>query len=381
MKTGRGRCSVLMVGALLVSAIGAWGQGKSSLRGSVTDHSGAVLSGATVILSNAETGFTREVRSAADGVYQFLDVPPETYEATVSAKGFKSVKLTNIQLLVNTPGKLDAVLEVGATTETVTVTSEAATLNTEDATVGNAFQENQVKQLPIESRNVVDLLSLQPGVVYLGNRTDIDLNQDTRSGSVNGARSDQTSVSMDGIDVTDQVTGLAFTSILRTTPDSLQEFRVTTSNPTAAEGNSSGAQVALVTKSGTNSFHGSLYEYLRNTATSANDYFIKESQLASGVPNKAPKLNRNVFGVAVGGPLKKNRLFVFANYEGRRDREQNSVVTTVPTATLRQGQVLYPDTSGNITTVNPSDLQKWDPLGIGVNSPVLQYFQSFPNAK
>lgn len=378
MKTGQVRCSILMVAALLVSAIGAWGQGRSSLRGSVTDHSGAVLSGATVILSNAETGFTREVTSAADGVYQFLDVPPGTYHVTVSAKGFKSVKLTNIELLVNTPGKLDAALDVGAATETVTVTSEAATLNTEDATLGNAFEQNQVKQLPIESRNVVDLLSLQPGVVYLGNRTDIDLNEDTRSGSVNGARSDQTSVSMDGIDVTDQATGLAFTSILRTTPDSLQEFRVTTSNPTAMEGNSSGAQVALVTKRGTNSFHGALYEYLRNTATSANDYFIKESQLASGLPNKAPKLNRNVFGVAVGGPLKKDRLFVFANYEGRRDSEQNSVVTTAPTETLRQGQVLYPDTSGNITTVNPSDFQNWDPLGIGVNSPVLQYLQSFP---
>jgi len=378
MKTGCVGSVILMVAALLVSAIGTWGQAKSSLRGSVTDRSGGAVLGASVVLSGTETGFTREGSSAADGVYQFLDVPPGMYAVTVNAQGFKSITLNHVQLLVNTPATADVVLEVGSTSEVVTVTSEVATLNTEDATVGNAFQQNQVEQLPIESRNVVDLLSLQPGVVYLGNRSDINLSQDTRSGSVNGARSDQTTVSLDGVDVTDQAKGLAFTSILRTTPDSLQEFRVTTSNPTAAEGNSSAAQVALVTKSGTNTFHGALYEYLRNTATSANDYFIKKSQLSSAEPNKAPKLNRNLFGVAVGGPIQKDRLFFFANYEGRRDNEENSVVTVVPTATLRQGKVLYPNTSGTTTTVTPQDFQQWDPLHIGVNSPVLRYLQTFP---
>jgi carboxypeptidase family protein len=190
MKTGCVGSVILMVAASLVSAIGAWGQAQSSLRGSVTDRSGGTVSGASVMLSSAQTGFTREVSSAADGVYQFLDVPPGMYAVTVNAQGFKSATLNHIQLLVNTPATADVVLEVGSTSEVVTVTSEVATLNTEDATVGNAFQQNQVEQLPIESRNVVDLLSLQPGVVYLGNRSDINLSQDTRSGSVNGARSD-----------------------------------------------------------------------------------------------------------------------------------------------------------------------------------------------
>ncbi len=139
--------------------------------------------------------------------------------------------------------------------------------------------------------------------------------------------------------LTDQANGYAFTSVLRTTPDALEEFRVTTSNPTAADGNSSGAQVALLTRSGGNAFHGAFYEYLRNTATSANDYFVKQSQVNSGLPNKAPQLNRNLFGVAVGGPIKKDKLFFFANYEGRRDAQKDSVVTTVPTASLRAGSV------------------------------------------
>jgi hypothetical protein len=378
MKTKIWRLGFLLLVALVCWGTSAFGQAKSSLRGAVTDRSGAAVAGASVLLSNAETGFARTVLTAGDGVYQFLEIPPGTYSITVNAKGFKAAKLNIVQLLVNTPATADVILDVGVATEVVTVTAEAGTLNTEDATVGNAFQQNQVKQLPIESRNVVDLLSLQPGVVYLGNRPDINLAVDTRSGSVNGARSDQTSVTMDGVDVTDQANGLAFTSILRTTPDSLQEFRVTTSNPKATDGNSSGAQVSLVTKSGTNAFHGALYEYLRNTATSANDYFVKGAQLASGLPNKAPKLNRNLFGVAIGGPIKKDRVFFFANYEGRRDRQENSVVTAVPTATLRAGSVLYPNTGGTITTVTPQDFAQWDPLHIGTNATVLQYFNTFP---
>ena len=380
MKIWMGRVGFLLVVVLLCCTTGAFGQATSSLRGKITDPSGAVVSGASVLLSNVATGFTRTALSAADGIYQFLEVPPGTYSLTVNMLGFKSAKLNGVQLLVDTSATTDVALSVGSATQTVTVSTEIATLNTEDATVGNAFEQNQVEQLPIESRNVVDLLSVQPGVVYLGNRPDINLTEDTRSGSVDGARSDQTSVAMDGVDVTDQANGLPFTSVLRTTPDSLQEFRVTTSNPTATEGNSSGAQVSLVTKSGTNAFHGALYEYLRNTATSANDYFVKAAQLRSGLPNKALQLNRNLFGSAIGGPIKKDRIFFFANYEGRRDREQQSEVTVVPTATLRAGEVLYPSTSGSITTVTPQNFTTWDPLHIGPNAAVLQYFNTFPQA-
>jgi hypothetical protein len=160
--------------------------------------------------------------------------------------------------------------------------------------------------LPIADRNVLYLLSLQPGVAYLGGAAETNQATDTRSGAVNGVRSDQSNVTLDGIGVNDQNNGYAFTSVLNTPPDSIEEFRVTTANSNADSGYSSGGQVALVTKSGTNAFHGSAYEYNRNTIFSANDPFLKNSQLTSGQSNTAPKLLRNVFGVTLGGPIIKN---------------------------------------------------------------------------
>ena len=163
---------------------------------------------------------------------------------------------------------------------------------------------------------------------------------DTRSGAVNGARSDQSNVTLDGVAVNDKG-GYAFTSVLPVTLDSVQEFRVTTSNYGADEGSAGGAQVALVTKSGTNDFHGSAYEYNRNSAVSANDYFIKAAQLGSGDPNVPPFLNRNIFGGSLGGPIRKNRFYFFLNFEGYRDAEDVSAVRTVPTAAMRDGVIQY----------------------------------------
>ena len=372
------RNQLFAIAVFFFAAASIFAQSTSSLHGTVTDKSGAIVVGASVLVSNPLTGFSRKVASGRDGVYQVVDIPPGIYSVTVTAAGFESSKLDNLQILVNTPATAGVVLQPGAQVDMITVRANAETLNTEDATAGSPFEEEQVKQLPIESRNVVDLLSLQPGVTFLGDRTDINLTTDTRSGSVNGARSDQTTVTMDGVDVTDQANGYAFTSILHTTPDSLQQFRVTTSNPTPSDGTSSGAQVALLTKGGTNDFHGSLYEYIRNAATNANDYFIKQSQIASDQPNKPPQLNRNVFGVSVGGPIKQNRAFFFANYEGRRDAQANSTVTEVPTATLRNGSVLYTNSSGTTSTVTAQNFTAWDPLGIGPNASLLQYFNTFP---
>src|SRR5260370_33606744 len=165
--------------------------------------------------------------------------------------------------------------------------------------------------------------------------------QDTRSGAVNGARSDQSNITLDGVDVNDQSSGYAFTSVLPTTQDSVQEFRVTTANYDAEQGVGSGAQVALVTKSGTSSFHGSLYEYNRNTATSANDYLIQRSEFNDNQPNKPLKLIRNVFGASLGGPVHKDRLFFFANYYGTREREEQSALRIVPIPPLRDDVLSY----------------------------------------
>jgi hypothetical protein len=366
---------------LILSAALAWGQATTSLRGTISDPSGAVIPNAKVSLLNTDTGFQRSTGSGAEGNYEFLQVLPGTYRLLVEAEGFRSYEQSSIQLLVNNPATINVTLQVGQRTETVSVTAEAPLLNTTDASLGVAFNENQVKQLPFESRNVVDLLSLQPGVAYTGNRPDIDRNTDTRSGAVNGAHSDQSNVTLDGVDVNDQGEGYAFTSVLPVTLDSVQEFRVTTTNYNADQGRSSGAQVSLVTKGGTNDFHGSLYEYHRNTVTSANDYFIKLAQLGSGEKNQAPKLLRNIFGGSVGGPLKRDRAFFFLNYEGQRDRQEDSVVRVVPSATLRQGMVRYPispDEGGGTETLTADDLTAMDPLGLGPSPAVLAFFQSYP---
>jgi hypothetical protein len=369
---------ILLGTGWLLGASLALGQATTSIRGTVSDRSGAVIPQAKVTLSNPAMGFERKTVAGPDGVYEFLQVLPGAYRIMIEAEGFRKYETQDLVLLVNTPATVNVTLEVGGRTEVVSVTGEAPLLNSTDATMGNTFIENQVKQLPIESRNVVDLLSLQPGVVYTGNRPDIDLTMDTRSGAVNGARSDQSNVRLDGIDVNDQVNGYAFTSVLRMTPDSLEEFRVTTTNANADEGRSSGAQVSLVTKSGTNALHGTLYEYHRNTATSANDYFIKKAELTSGKPNQAPKLIRNIFGGAVGGPIKRDKAFFFANVDVRRDRQEESAVRTVPTLTLRNGEITYVNVGGGTTTLMPSDLTKMDPLHLGPDPVVMSYFNSYP---
>ena len=369
---------LLSIVAVLAFAVTGWGQATTSLRGTVTDATGAVIPGAKVVLTNPSNGAKRATVSGPDGVYELLQVLPGSYNLIVRATGFKDYNVQKVQLLVNSPATLNVRMAVGSQTQVVSVTSEAATLNTSDAALGTPFTQNQVLELPIESRNVVELLSLQAGVVYTGDRPDINTDEDSRSGAVNGVRSDQSNVTLDGIDVNDQALGTAFTSILRQTPDSLEEFKVTTTNYNADEGRSAGAQVSLVTKSGTNQFHGSAYEYLRNTATSANDWFVKQGELQSGLPNVPPTLIRNIFGGSVGGPIWKNRAYFFTNLDFRTDREQQSVIQTVPSALLRQGIVQYQTATNSIFQLDPAQLTAMDPLHLGPDPAVLKYFQSYP---
>src|SRR5258707_8035872 len=323
--------------------------GTTSLHGTVTDKSGATVAGANVSLDNSQQGFHRVTVTGSGGEYEFQALQPGTYLLTIQAAGFRKYEQRNLQLLVNLPTTSNVVLEVGTSSETIEVSAQAETLNATDASIGNAFNESQVKELPLEGRNVPDLLSLQPGVAFTGNRSDVPT-WDTRNGAVNGARSDQSNVTVDGIAVNDEG-GHAFTSVLPVTLDSVQEFRVTTTNYNADQGSSSGAQVAMITKSGTNEIHGSAYEYHRNTYTSANDFFIKNSQLqncvSNGTPlsdpscNKAPKLIRNIFGGSLGGPIKKDRLYLFMNYEGTRRAEAQSQTEAVPSLAMRDGVMQY----------------------------------------
>jgi hypothetical protein len=398
----------------LLSISSAWAQtGTTSLHGKVLDSTRALVEGASATLANQTQGFSRRATTPSTGEFEFLALPPGTYVLTVEKAGFKKYQQTNLQLLVNVPTGVNVVLQVGAPTTQIEVSGQAPVINTEDATMGIAFGENQVKELPLEGRNVPDLLTLQPGVAYTGNRADTS-SDDTRSGAVNGARSDQGNISLDGIRVNDEG-GHAFTSVLPVTLDSVQEFRVTTSNANADEGGTSGAQVALVTKSGTNNFHGSLYEYLRNTYTSANDYFNKLTELQTcTLPNPndcntPPKLIRNIFGASIGGPIKKDRVFLFMNYEGtRRAEETVSSGEEVPSLAMRDGVLQYLCTlnsdgslntaqcpggsssavqgkSGQTYTPAPGyialgfqQLQQIDPIQAGPDAAAMAYFQTLP---
>jgi hypothetical protein len=389
----------------LLAISGIWAQtGTTSLHGTVTDKSGAVISAANVSLENTQQGFHREVTTSPTGEYEFAALQPGTYLLTVQQTGFRKYEQRNLQLLVNSPATTNVVLEVGTTSQTVEVSAQTETLNTTDASLGNAFSENQIKQLPLEAGNIPELLSLQAGVTYTGNRPDFNKDTDTRNGAVNGARSDQSNITLDGVDVNTDTKGYAFQAVLPVTQDSIQEFRVTTSNYNADEGRSSGAQVALVTKSGTNNFHGSLFELHRNTATSANDYFIKQAELQGGTPNQPPKLIRNIFGGSLGGPILKDRLFFFLNYQGGRQREAQSVVRIVPSGSLQDGVIQYQCQTladGSLDTatcpggsvqglasshtvqpgyfgLTPTQIQNMDPQGIGVSKNVMiPYFRSF----
>ena len=240
----------------------------------------------------------------------------------------------------------------------------------------------------MEGRNVPDLLSLQPGVLYLGRQ--IDQTIDSRSGAVSGARSDQTNVTLDGVDDNDQTNGFAFTGVLRSTIDSVEEFRVTTTQGNADTGRTSGAQVVLVTKSGTNQLHGSLYEYNRNTLFAANDWFNKQAEFSAGLPDKPGQLLRNTFGGTIGGAIKKNKLFYFFNYEGQRTSENQQETQTVPTTSLRAGNVMYCPTtapncnSGSAITLTPAQIANMDPgctacaYGPGVDPNTLAVFNMYP---
>ena len=348
-------------------------QSLTSLSGTVTDPSGAVIPGASLTLTNMANGSQRKTSSDSSGRYSFPQVQPATYKLFATASGFSDTTLNDIPLLVNTPATIEVKFEgMGATTTAIAVVGDIVQINTTDASLGNAIGSKPITQLPFEGRNVVGLLSIQPGVVYLG-EPDAGQQTDYRSGAVNGGKSDQGNVTLDGVDVNDQQNRTAFNSVLRVTLDSVQEFRTITTNAGADFGRSSGAQVTLVTKSGSNIVHGSAYEYLRNSATSANSFFNNKS----GVP--VEKLNRNVFGVSLGGPVKQNRLFYFLNYEGRRDASEKGAVRIVPNDTFRQGLFNYTKTNGSLGQLDAAQIRALDPAGIGASQSVLQVLQGYPH--
>jgi len=357
------------------------GQQVSSVTGLVTDRSGGSIPGTEVELTDTRTNAVLTTQTDDMGIYLFLNVRPGPgYALTFSAPNFQTLTISNVSLGVGTTETHNAILEIGAQSTTIVVEAKGeATLNTVDASIGNVIENRRIIDLPVQIRaNPAALLSLQPGVV--GNN--IGTTSSNRVGSVTGARADQGNITVDGIDANDQATGQAFVTVGNAPIDSIEEFRTVSAFPGADQGRSSGAQIEMVTKSGTNDFHGSLREYHRNTVTTANDYFNNKSGI------EKPKLIRNQFGASLGGPIVKDKLFFFFDYEGRRDAREISYVRTVPLSHVLTGSLAYinnnPGCSDDsridttpecISYLTPQQVAALDPQGIGVNSAMLNFLK------
>jgi hypothetical protein len=357
----------LPLGSLLLHA-----QQVSAVNGVVSDKSGGVVSGVAVELDNAQLGLHEATTTNDLGFYQFLrQAPGQGYSLTFSKDGFAKLVISNIALGVSTTETRNATLEVGAVTQSIQVeASGEATLNTTDATIGNVIDARAVSELPIQFRlDAANLMQLQPGVNDVG--------------SITGARTDQGNITLDGLDINDQATGQAFTSTIPVSIDALQEVRTVTAGETADYGRSSGGGINLVTKSGSNTWHGNLREYNRNTLFAANDWFNNRS----GVTR--PALIRNQFGGNIGGPIMKEKLFFFFDYEGLRRSSSSQNVRAVPTAQFRAGQLGYinsnPGCDGTarfttqpacITYLTPTDVANLDPQGVGDNAALLSFINS-----
>ena len=322
---------VLLVTAVwLVLPQPVMGQATSGLTGVVTDASGAIIVGAEVRLERPDTAFSATTTTNREGEYQFLHVAPgQHYRLTVNKDQFRAMTLSDFAIGVGVTETRDVKLQIGNANETVEVTAAGeGTVNTVDASIGNVITAHQVAELPSLFReDAGSLLGLQPGVQVTGG--------DSQNGSVTGSRADTTTVTLDGLDVNDETTGQSFHTVGRAPLDSVSEVRTIVGNADVSFGRGAGAQVDLVTKSGTNHWHGSAAEFNRVSVMAANDFF---NNLA-GVPRA--QLTRNQFGASLGGPILKDRLFFFFDYTGRRDATGVQQTLTVPLDPFRLGEISY----------------------------------------
>jgi hypothetical protein len=300
--------------------------------GRVMDPSGAVLSNVNVTLTNEATAVSRTVQTNTNGDYVLLEVQPGSYQVQFEQQGFKTNLRKGVVVEVNGVVTLNTTMAIGQTKETVEVTSEAPLVDTTTTQLGAVVNDRAVSQLPLNARDTYQFLQLQPGVMSTVGSSNSVVYGNDRAGavSVNGGRGRANNFSVNGGDANDQFVNLP---TVQPSPDSIQEFRVLTNTFDAEYGRNSGSVVNVVTKSGTNSFHGNVYEFFRNKHLNANAYCFTAIQ---GIPCDKPQFNQNQFGGTFGGPIKKDQTFFFTSYEGRRIRQGiPSPAVTVPTAAER----------------------------------------------
>jgi hypothetical protein len=320
---------------------GVWAQETTgTITGFVKDATGAVVPDVEVVVRNMNTGVERRVKSQADGEYTVTLLPIGIYQVTVETAGFKKYSAEGIKLSVNDRLRVDIALQVGAITETITVVGEAPVVQTESAEVGTVITGTLVKEMPLNGRSLYQLVALQPGVsaggAIVSGRVGVGLDN-LASINVNGARAAQNNWLIDGGDNVDTGSNLAVINYVSV--DAVSEFKILRGNYSAEFGRNGGGQINVVTKSGTNSFHGGAFEFWRNNILDARNFF---STLDRDGDRKADPaiLRYNNFGWNIGGPVKKDKLFFFFNQEVRRVRTVRGagvVTTRVPTARQRQG--------------------------------------------
>ena len=364
--------SALSLSLFAVSAV--YAQDSSSMAGVVTDATGAVVGGTTITLTNPATGLKFTQTTDSKGYYRFLNVPPQKYNATFEHAGFSKVMVRDMVLGVGVTRTQDATLTAGSSQElTVSANSDKVTVDTTDARIGNNIDVSQINELPIADRTggITTLFTLQPGV--------------GSGGAITGARIDQTSVTVDGLDVNDVAAGTTFAIIANAPVDSVQEFTGTVAGLTPDIGTGSGGQFQLVTKSGTNHFHGNINEYHRDTSTAANTYFNN----LNGI--KRSPLIRNQFGGNIGGPILKDKLFFFFDIADSRIIQSATAEPIVPLANLHGANPTLNYINSNpgcgdnsrlnttptcISSLSAAQVAGKDPSGIGFNAAVLSLINS-----
>ncbi|MSO19431.1 MAG: TonB-dependent receptor [Acidobacteria bacterium] len=323
----------------------------ATLSGTITDSSGAVIPDAQATVANSETGAQRVVTSDAQGRFTAPQLQPGRYQVTVSKEGFETLVSTGIALTVGQEAHLNLPLTVGSVTQQVTITAEAPLVDTSASAVTGIVNEERIQNLPLNGRDFSQLALIEPGVLP-ARKTDSTVQKGFGARiSFAGSRPDQTGWLLDGTNIKSMsnfgTPGSA--SGLMLGVDAVREFQVLTSNYSAEYGGSTGGIVNMVTKSGTNQIHGTAYEYLRNDNMDARNFFDRVTRTN---PKSKPEFKRNQFGASLGGPIRKDKFFVFGNYEALREREGLTNIQRVPDEDARRG-ILGPGTVAIAASVRP----------------------------
>lgn len=339
---------------LLAASIGFSQVERASIVGTIRDSSGSVVPGVAIKVTNQGTNTTTTLLTDEAGDYSATNLTPGVYSVEAVKSGFSRRVYHDFAVQVAQVARLDITLEVGAVDQSVEVTGEAPLLQTENAAVGQVISSQPISELPLNGRNFAQLAILAPGVTGLtyaqtgtinaGARPD-ELRPGGTTIEANGARDSSNQLLIDGIDNTEMI---AQTFIVRPAVDGLQEFKVLTNNAGAEFGRAGGAVVITSTKAGTNRFHGSAFEFLRNSDLDSKNFFDRPS------PYPIPEYRLNDFGATTGGPIIRNRTFFFVDYEGTRERQASTILTTVPTAAMKAGNFSGVNRIFDPTTTTPS---------------------------